>query len=90
MLYGPTSFRIIVVKPYYEDELTIEVTPIQGQDAAYDLIINVEPELKAIKRGRSRPRKNVVFLIVKEKADSDLSLKLRNEGKISILGEPFE
>ena len=80
MPYRPTNFRLIVVKPYYaKDALTIpqdntlfNITIIVDHPKKENTIIVDQP----IKRGRGRPRKYVTFLIIKEKADLDLSFKL--------------
>ncbi len=46
------------------------------------------------KRGRGRPKKNAMlstaYITAKEKADYDLSLKLRKDGIITTPGKPFK
>ncbi len=95
MPYGPTDFRLTVVKPYYIDELSSRNITIivETRTENKESTINVEPGIvnrennnieqatKLIKkRGRRRPRKNTllsaVYIIVKEKADYELFLKL--------------
>jgi hypothetical protein len=51
----------------------------------------VQEEKKVVqKRGRGRPKKNIAFLTIKERADFDLALKLRRERTISTLRVLFE
>ena len=78
MPYGPINFRSIVIKLYYTNAET-EVIPYRK--TTLEVVIRVDrlrkETAKNAKRGRGRPRKNIVFLTEKEKTDFDLSLKLR-------------
>jgi hypothetical protein len=81
----------ITVEPRTEnEESTIIVQPDTANENGTEQA--TEPVKK---RGRGRPRKNAAststaYITTKEKADYELSLKLRQEGIITTSGEPFE
>ncbi len=92
MPYRPADFRSTVVKPYYKDEstnyditITVELRTQNEESTSIvepDAESNIEQATKPVKkRGRSRPRKNTLYsaayITAKEKADYNLSLKLR-------------
>ncbi len=73
--------------------IIIKLTIIKSND-------DTEQATKPVKkRGRGRPRKNTTntsatentaYITIKEQADYELSLKLRQQGIITTSGEPFE
>ncbi len=95
MPYRLIDFRSIVVKPYYADELSkydITIIVETYTENKNKESITVEPNAKGEntirKRGRSRPRKNTIYMLgkayistsfisTKKKADFELSVKLR-------------
>jgi hypothetical protein len=91
MINGPKTFRTTQVKPYYRDEEAED--RIQDNDAPHDKAREPVPEAPQ-RRPRGRPRKNpaqgVAHIVQKEIDDMALAIKLREEGKITTPGEPFE
>ena len=71
-----------------EGTITIELTVIKSND-------DTEQATKPVKkRGRGRPRKNIIYIsayiIIKKQADYKLLIKLRRQGIITTSSEPFE
>ncbi len=102
MPYGPTDFRSTVVKLYYTDKsskhditITIETRTEDENKESITVEPNAKGENTVRKRGRGRPRKNKTYtfaslISAKEKADFELSVKLRQEGVITTPGKLFE
>ncbi|KAF4470049.1 hypothetical protein FALBO_3049, partial [Fusarium albosuccineum] len=91
---GPASFRSTAVKPYHRDPtgtVIVATTPEQEPAAATEEVPEY-PERQR-RRPRGRPRKDrgaEAFVTSKEKAEYELALKLRKEGRITAPGRPFE
>ena len=75
MPYRLTKFRTIVVKLYYAVKLLF-IIPLEYLNTA-NLKISIELVLTVLKKGYGRPKKNITFLIEKEKSNFNLALKLR-------------
>lgn len=91
---GPTVFRSTAVKPYLrhpEYQATAKTQEVDEHNELQEHLKPLEyPPLQQTRR-RGRPRKNPqAFLTHKERADFELAIKLRKEGKITSAGKPFE
>ncbi len=84
----------------YDITIIIETRTEDENKESITVEPNAEGENTVRKRGRGRPRKNATytsaslisasFISAKEKADFELSVKLRQEGVITTPGKPFE
>ncbi|KAF1970758.1 hypothetical protein BU23DRAFT_581893 [Bimuria novae-zelandiae CBS 107.79] len=94
MVNGPSTFRSIVVKPYYRlDYLWTDLDALHAPHAPpVDVTVPLVAQLR--KRGRPLGLKNkskaYAYMMKKEEADYELAIKLRNDGVITTLGAPFE
>ncbi|KAF4471164.1 Ribonuclease H [Fusarium albosuccineum] len=91
---GPATFRSTTIKPYHRDSTrTIVVSTGSTEDPSVPQDdIEEYPERKK-KRPRGRPRKvrdAEAFVTHKERAEYELALQLRKEGRIVTPGRPFE
>jgi hypothetical protein len=102
---GPQTFRVTQVKPYKRDDTAIEPEqPRLSQHDPPPPVVPIPEERP--RRGRPRGSKNkpkdtdedfrpgkaytTAFVTRKEEADWELAIKLRQEGKITSPGLPFE